>query len=205
MAPSYKLTYFNLTALGEPIRFLFHYGGIDFVDNRIEKADWPALKPKTPYGVLPLLEIDGKQVLHQSVAIARYVAKVVNLVGKNDLENWEIDAAVDTVNDVRAKLAAAAFETDETRKAALFETLKDDTLPFFLSRLDSQAKANKGYLAVGRLTWADLFFVGILDFLNILAQQDLVAAYPNLQAVRKNVLAINSIKAWVAKRPKDQL
>lgn len=48
---SYKVTYFNITALGEPIRFLLSYGGQDFEDNRItlgtEKGgdDWAKLKP----------------------------------------------------------------------------------------------------------------------------------------------------------------
>lgn len=51
-------------------------------------------------GHLPVLEIDGIQV-HQSVAIARYVAKVVGLAGKNDWENLLIDIAVDNVNDFR--------------------------------------------------------------------------------------------------------
>lgn len=44
MAPQYKLTYFNLTGLGEPIRYLFSYGNIDFEDNRIELSDWPKHK-----------------------------------------------------------------------------------------------------------------------------------------------------------------
>lgn len=45
MAPAYKVTYFDITALGEPIRFLLSYGGIEFEDNRIQKENWPALKP----------------------------------------------------------------------------------------------------------------------------------------------------------------
>jgi hypothetical protein len=45
MAPTYKLTYFNVKGLGEPIRFLFAYGGIEFEDFRIEKQEWPQIKP----------------------------------------------------------------------------------------------------------------------------------------------------------------
>lgn len=41
----YKLTYFNFIALGEPIRYLLSYGGVDFEDNRIEWRDWPKIKP----------------------------------------------------------------------------------------------------------------------------------------------------------------
>lgn len=43
--PTYKLTYFNVQALAEPVRMLLSYGGIKFEDVRIEKEDWPALKP----------------------------------------------------------------------------------------------------------------------------------------------------------------
>lgn len=45
MAPSYKVTYFNITALGEPIRFLLSYGGIEFEDCRVEMEQWPQIKP----------------------------------------------------------------------------------------------------------------------------------------------------------------
>lgn len=45
--PTYKLTYFNVQALAEPTRMLLSYGGIPFEDVRIEKDNWPALKPST--------------------------------------------------------------------------------------------------------------------------------------------------------------
>lgn len=53
-----------------------------------------------PFGQTPVLEENGK-LAHQSVAIARYIAKKVKLVGNNDWEDLEIDAIVDTINDFR--------------------------------------------------------------------------------------------------------
>lgn len=55
-----------------------------------------------PYGQVPILEYNGK-IIHQSAAISRYLAKKVCLVGKDEWEDLEIDAAVDTVNDLRTR------------------------------------------------------------------------------------------------------
>lgn len=56
-----------------------------------------------------------------------------------------------------------------------------------------------------QLTWADLVFVGMLDYLNFMVQTDLVANYPELAALRTKVLAIPNIKAWIDKRPQSDL
>ena len=56
---SYKL---NLKGRGEVIRFIFAQAGIEYEDKRIDKKDWPQLKPTTPTGMLPVLEVDGKQL-----------------------------------------------------------------------------------------------------------------------------------------------
>lgn len=41
---TYKLTYFDCQALGEPIRMLFSYGNIKFQDIRIKDVEWPNIK-----------------------------------------------------------------------------------------------------------------------------------------------------------------
>nr|CAD7411034.1 unnamed protein product [Timema poppensis] len=51
------------------------------------------------------------------------------------------------------------------------------------------------------LTWADMYFVGLLGCLNGMMGHDLVEKYDNLKALNEKVLEIPTIKAWVKKRP----
>ncbi len=65
-------------------------GDQKFEDQRIQFAEWPQLKEKFPFGVLPVLEIkndDGSTfLLSQSLTICRYLAKKFNFLG-NTLED----------------------------------------------------------------------------------------------------------------------
>ncbi|XP_068085035.1 glutathione S-transferase-like isoform X1 [Anabrus simplex] len=150
MAPKYKLTYFDIKGLAEPIRYLLSYGGVDFEDNRISKDEWAKMKPSTPYGKMPLLEVDGK-VVYQSSAICRYLAKQFNLLGSNDWEALQVDATVDTITDLRLAIAGASFEEDKGAKAKKLETLEKETLPLYLSKLDKQVKDNGGHFIGGKV------------------------------------------------------
>ncbi|XP_034626958.1 hematopoietic prostaglandin D synthase isoform X2 [Trachemys scripta elegans] len=96
--PHYKLMYFNLRGRAEIIRYLFAYSGIKYEDHRIEQVDWPKIKPTIPFGKIPILEVDGV-TLHQSLAIARYLAKETGLAGQTPLEQALVDAIVDTIDD----------------------------------------------------------------------------------------------------------
>ena len=184
MPPSYKLTYFDVPGMAETCRYLFSYGGIEFEDVRIKREDWLKQKdstskfvlyfqytnfqtPGAPFGVLPILEHNGK-IVGQSLAITRYLAKKVKLVGDNDWENLEIDAIVDTINDMRpsntccilvgffflilfVELAPIFMEQDETKKKTLVETVKNDVFGVYLPRLEAAVQKNKGYLVLGRV------------------------------------------------------
>ncbi|XP_036147083.1 glutathione S-transferase-like [Monomorium pharaonis] len=197
--PSYKLIYFPVTALAEPIRFLFNYADIDFVDERFDRKDWPNLKPTMPFGKVPVLEVDGKKVA-QSVAICRYLAKQCGLAGKDDWEALLIDAAVDTIHDLRANIAAFFYEKNEEAKAEKLKAAKE-IVPFYLERLDAQVQKNDGYFVGGALSWADFTFVGLLDYLNFMMNENIVEKYENLKQLQKTVEKVPAIKRWLEKRP----
>lgn len=50
------------------------------------------------------MEVDGKQQIAQSCAIARYLARQYKLAGKDDLEAAQVDSIADLHKDVGAKL-----------------------------------------------------------------------------------------------------
>jgi prostaglandin-H2 D-isomerase / glutathione transferase len=144
-------------------------------------------------GQLPILEVDGK-IMHQSISICRYLAKKVGLAGSIDLESFDIDSVVDTCNDLRLRIKAKIREEQNAESAK-------ETLTFYLKRLEAIAKENNGHLALNKLTWADLWFTAVLDYLKLLNERDILDGYPNLQQVVDNTLAIENIKNWVKIRP----
>lgn len=80
-------------------------------------------------------------------------------------------------------------------------TLKSETIPFYLAKLESMAKENNGHFALSKLTWADMYFVGMLNYMNAMATFNLVDNYPALKALVDSVNSLASIKAWLAVRP----
>ena len=78
-----------------------------FEDKRIpapwdDMENWQKIKPTTPFGQVPLLEVDGEQI-SQSIAIARYCAKEFGLAGKTTFEAAQMDEIVDALQDALEK------------------------------------------------------------------------------------------------------
>ena len=56
---TYKLTYLNIRARGELIRFILSYAELEFEDCRIEAEKWPEVRPSKPNSPLALLALDN--------------------------------------------------------------------------------------------------------------------------------------------------
>ena len=77
---------------------------ISYVDERLtppwdDMEGWLARKPSLPFGQLPCLVWDGEMIC-QSMAICRFLAKQMNIAGKNSLEMAQVDEIVDVIQDV---------------------------------------------------------------------------------------------------------
>ncbi|XP_059048744.1 glutathione S-transferase 2-like [Achroia grisella] len=199
--PAAVYHYFPIKALGEPIRLLLSYGGQEFQDDRIPYDNWPEYKPKTPFGQMPVLELNGK-VYTQSVAIARYLGRKYGLTGADIEEDFLIDQYVDFLNDIRSKSATVHYETDAALKAKKHEENAKTLYPFLLQKLDEIIKQNNGYLVGGKLTWGDFVFTGLYDYLKVMMQApDLDTKYPRFKKLYDTVQSLPKVKEYVAAAP----
>src|SRR5437868_3649875 len=102
-----KLTYFDApTSRGEECRLAFVLAGVDFEDNRIAREAWPALKPTTPFGSVPTLEVQGKPVVSQSNAILAHLGRRYGLLPKDDWEALRLESLLSACEDLRHAISA---------------------------------------------------------------------------------------------------
>ena len=150
------LTYFDFHGgRGEPARLALSMSGIPFQDDRVPPSKWGSRKAQTPFGALPVLEVDG-QVVSQSNAINRYVGKLGDLYPSDPWQAALCDEAMEAVEDITNKIGATLFLPEEQKKAQRQE-LAEGPIPFYLTRLQQRLEAHGGrYFSADRLTVADL-------------------------------------------------
>ena len=193
--PQYKLTYFNGRGRAEVSRLIFAQAGVQYEDKRISGEEWEQLKSQTPFGALPLLEVNGK-VLTGSAIIARFLAERYGLAGSNDEENAEIAGIVDSIQDLDTEIIAWMMEKDEARKAELKKKIDEELVPKHMSNLEKRLTA-EGWLYGLKVTYADLLFHAFSSRL----PEGALPKYPGLKALIEKVEALPNIAKWLKERP----
>ncbi|GDX82777.1 glutathione S-transferase [Deltaproteobacteria bacterium] len=111
-----SLTYFNFDgSRGQECRLALAAAGIPFEDIRLDRPEWMALKPTTPYGALPILTEDGR-TLAQSNAILAYVGRKHGLHPADPWAAAEHEAVMQSCEDLRYKVALPAGLSDEDKR-----------------------------------------------------------------------------------------
>lgn len=201
--PQIKLTYFDApTSRGEECRLALFAAGVDFTDVRIQRAEWPGLKPTTPFGSLPVLEVEGKPPVSQSNAILGYIGRQHGLLPKDPWEALRLESLLGACEDLRAAVGSTFGIQDpeelKRRRAALVE----GPVRTWAANMEKQIK---GPFAGGtELSVADIklyvvagwFKKGVLDHI----PTDVLASFSKLEAVHANVSAHPKIVAWYSRK-----
>ncbi len=197
--PTYKLYYFQGRGRAEITRFIFKQAGVDFEDIRLSSEEWIKFKPNTPYGSMPVLEVDGKQ-LAGSNGIQRYLAEEFGLSGSNAFENAEIDSIVDVGNDIGIEIGKIWSEKDETRKAEIVKKFTEESGPKYLAIFEKLISKNGTWLYGSKVTYADFVLYNIMGWVKLMAPE-LTEKYPRVKANVEAVEALPNIAKWLKEQP----
>lgn len=204
MPITYKLYYFDARGNAEVIRLIFAQAGVKYEDIRLAQDKWESeFKPKTPYGVVPVLDIDGK-IVGGAGPIARYLAKQYGLAGEDDDARLVLGGAEDALNDLRAKLGEIHFEKDETRKEAAKKQFVEKLIPRVLGGLEKLAASNKdGWFYGSNVSYVEFLFICTVEYLQMGDPAGL-DKYPALKKLNESVRQLPNVAKWIKDRPETQ-
>lgn len=197
------LTYFAIPGKGEVARLAFTLGKVDFVDKRIQFSEWPTLKPTTPFGQLPLLEVDGT-TFAQSAAIDHYAGKLSGLVPEDPAQALLSDQAYFFVGqDVWPVISPTMAIKDPEEQFKARRELAKGPLAERLATLDKLVASRPGkWLGGDRISLGDL---QVFNFLGMLRggfwrgiPTDILEGHPALVAFRNDTASLPEVASFYA-------
>ncbi|XP_048739371.2 glutathione S-transferase-like [Ostrea edulis] len=199
--PKYVFTYFDGRGRGEPARILFAAAGVPFEDRRLQQEEWPALKPKTPGGSLPILEVDGQPV-SQSLVIFRHLARTFGLDGENLLDKAKVEEIVEYLIEFKNAGFKMMFapKDEESQKKAKEEL--GSTFDKSCTRVENIMSANKstdGWAVGKKMTFADILLFEAFETA-VARDAAVLDKFPKIKACRAKVQALPKIKNYLSKR-----
>jgi glutathione S-transferase len=198
-----RLTYFDApVSRGEECRLALHVAGVDFEDVRLKRDEWIALKPTTPFGSVPVLEMPGQPPLAQSNAILVLLGRLHGLHPRDDFEAARHEAMMCHVEDLRATVGPTLRIADEAEKKKARDGLVASYLPEWGQRAEKQI-GDGPFFGGPKLHVADLklhmavrwFNGGKVDHV----PATIFSGFPKLMRVHDAVRDDARVKSWYAK------
>ncbi len=201
----YTLTYFAVEAKGELIRLIFAQAGVKYNNVRLSFDEWPPLKPSTPFGHLPVLEIkDCKEKLNGSGVISRYLAEKFGLAGEKEFQNAVIAGIKDYQDEIVVSMVRAFFEKDQTVKEEKIKDLCEKAIPNHLGLLENAVKRNPSgetWLYGSSVTYVDLNLYLVVNAMKQYIENEVLNYYPAVKKIYEAVGSLPNIAEYLKNRP----
>ena len=199
-----ELIYFKMRALAEAPRLLFHYTEIEYDDVMswdYYGMEWSEVKPNIPFKQLPMLIVDKKYEICQSIAIMTFIE---NLAGIN-ISDPILNAKANAIMQSAQELFMPLNPTVNFAKGDKFTQKRDDMMAFLLSRFEDLEKAikenDKKFFIYDEPRACDFVTFHHLD-LSKLLDSEIIKKFPRLEKFLEDIMSISSIKSYLDKRPK---
>ncbi len=198
-----ELIYFKMRALAEAPRLLFHYTNIQYEDimswDYYDK-EWYEVKPNIPFKQLPMLVIDKKHEICQSMAIMTFIENLAGINITDPILNAKANAIMQSAQELFMPLNPTVnFAIGEK-----FIKKKNDMMPFLLSRFEDLEKAmnnnDKKFFIYDEPRACDFVAFHHLDLSKML-DPSIIKKFPRLEKFLQDIMHIESVKSYLDKRP----
>ena len=207
-----QLSYFNARGLAETSRLILAIVGENYEDLRypltIDKTKTPMFsKPEfdldkkmrvleRSFNKLPFLKV-GEDVIFQSKAIERYLAKTYNLMGSSLVEEALIDGLCEVIRDYKTEYQQVKKEKNEESLKKWFT----ETLPEKVGLLE--LNINMIHAVGGRVSLADIvmfeFFTQYFD--DVVSINNVLNGTEKVRSIVSNIGENKKIIKWLETRP----
>jgi glutathione S-transferase len=185
----------------EVIRLIFAEADVPYEDIRIDREEWQKMKASTPFGQLPILEVDGK-VLAQTQAIATYLAQKFGLNGADDWEAAKIQELYCGVNDFSTWIYPWFMEKDNDKKEQLRSKMTEEHVVPFLDNYQKFFEQNgTGFFVGSKITQIDLLMLCAFGLIRSLLAPEKFKQYPKFEEFYNRLYQMPNIKKWIENRP----
>lgn len=214
-----KLVYFNCQGLAEISRIIMAISGDDYIDYRYplevediskyqfnkqefdqDKSDG---KLDKSMGKVPYLDFDG-QIISQSKAIERFLARKYDLYGNNEVTAARIDAFCESIRDIKDSYFKEKNSPDGDKDNWIRVELPNKLES--LSKLVDNSENIFGddeYLFENRLSLADISIYHFITHFFDNKEDSLKAVENNIfKKIITKVGENEKVKNWINKRPK---
>ena len=197
-----QLVYFKMRALAEAPRLLLHYTELDYKDIMswdYYGKEWSEIKSKVPFRQLPMLVVDQKHEICQSIAILNFIEKIACVEISDPILNAKANAVMQSAQELFMPLNPTINFSVGDR----FKKKREDMMPFLNSRFEDLERAlkdndNKFYVD-DKPRACDFAVYHHLD-LSKLLDPKLINKFPRLEKFIEDIESIESVKSYLNSR-----
>ena len=193
-----------MRALAEAPRLLLHYTELEYdyiMSWDYYGKDWSEAKQKVPFKQLPMLVVDQKHEICQSIAILSFIEKIAGINISDSILNAKANAIMQSAQELFMPLNPTInFAVGDS-----FKKKREDMMPFLNSRfedLDRALKDNDEKFYLDDKPHACDFAVFHHLDLSKLLDPTLIKKFPRLEKFIEDIESIESIKSYLDSRPK---
>ena len=197
-----ELVYFKMRALAEAPRLLLHYTELDYKDIMswdYYGKEWSEVKSKVPFKQLPMLVVNQKHEICQSIAILTFIEKIGGINISDPIQNAKANAVMQSAQELFMPLNPTINFSVGDR----FKKKREDMMPFLNSRfedLDRALKDNdKKFYLDDKPHACDFAVYQHLDLSRLLVPK-LINKFPRLEKFIEEIESIETVKSYLNSR-----